>query len=130
MTVLKTLCANVVQSKKRELKCMDITIEKGIKIIIMEKYYEIKEKYPEYLLIFQNGDFWEMYTNDTTIASRVLDIDIKKQTYGHSPALLMIRFPYNELDTHLTKLIRFGSRVALCEQNKPTPPHNSDCNKY
>lgn len=96
----------------------------------MEKYYEIKEKYPEYLLIFQNGDFWEMYTNDATIASRVLDIDIKKQTYGHSPALLMIRFPYNELDTHLPKLIRFGSRVALWEQNKPTPPHNSDCNKY
>ncbi len=96
----------------------------------MEKYYEIKEKYPEYLLIFQNGDFWEMYANDATIASKVLDIDIKKQTYGHSPALLMIRFPYNELDTHLTKLIRSGSRVALCEQNKLTPPHNSDCNKY
>lgn len=130
MTILKTLCANVIQSKKRELNAQSITIEKGIKIIIMEKYYEIKEKYPEYLLIFQNGDFWEMYANDATIASKVLDIDIKKQTYGHSPALLMIRFPYNELDTHLTKLIRSGSRVALCEQNKLTPPHNSDCNKY
>ena len=58
----------------------------------MEKYYEIKEKHPDYLLIFRNADFWEMYANDATIASRVL-----------------------KLDNHLTKLIRSGIRVALCE---------------
>lgn len=53
--------------------------------------------------------------NDATIASKVLNIDIKKQTYGYSQTLLMIRFPCNELDNHLTKLIRSGIRVALCE---------------
>lgn len=81
----------------------------------MEKYYEIKEKHPDYLLIFRNVDVWEMYANDATIASRVLNIDIRKQTYGHGQTLLMIRFPCNELDNHLTKLIRSGIRVALCE---------------
>lgn len=81
----------------------------------MEKYYEIKEKHPDYLLILRNADFWEMYANDATIASKVLNIDIKKQTYGYSQTFPMIRFPCNELDNHLTKLIRSGIRVALCE---------------
>lgn len=81
----------------------------------MEGYYEIKEKHPDYLLIFRKADFCEMYANDAAIASKVLNIDIRKQTHGHGQTLLMIRFPCNELDNHLTKLIRSGIRVALCE---------------
>lgn len=81
----------------------------------MEKFYEIKEKHSDYLLIFRNADFCEIYANDATIASRVLNLDITKQAYGHDQTLLIIRFPCNELDNHITKLIRSEIRVALCE---------------
>ena len=79
----------------------------------MEKYYEIKEKHPDYLLIFRNADFWEMYANDATIASRVLNIDIRKQTHGHGQTLLMIRFPCNELDK--TEIMSDKTRELLTE---------------
>lgn len=81
----------------------------------MEGYYEIKEKHPDYLLIFRKADFCEMYENDATIASKVLNIDIKKHICGDSQTLMMIRFPCNELDNYLTKLILSGFRLALCE---------------
>lgn len=81
----------------------------------MEGYYEIKEKHPDYLLIFRKADFCEMYENDATIASKVLNIDIKKHICGDIQTLMMIRFPCNELDNYLTKLILSGIRLALCE---------------
>lgn len=81
----------------------------------MEGYYEIKEKHPDYLLFFRKADFCEMYENDATIASKVLNIDIKKHICGDSQTLMMIRFPCNELDNYLTKLILSGIRLALCE---------------
>lgn len=99
---------------------------RGLNLTIMEQsnvmehqYHNIKGKHPDYLLIFRNEDFWELYANDATVASRVLNIPVSEQVCGQGKKIWTVRFPCHELDTHLPKLIRFGSRVALCEQSKP-----------
>ena len=82
---------------------------------LMRQYNEIKTKYPDTLLLFRVGDFYETFNNDARKASKVLGIVLTKRSNGGSDDALA-GFPHHSLDTYLPKLIRAGLRVAVCDQ--------------
>ena len=82
---------------------------------LMRQYNEIKIKYPDTLLLFRVGDFYETFNDDARKASKVLGIILTKRSNGGSDDALA-GFPHHSLNTHLPKLIRAGLRVAVCDQ--------------
>ena len=81
---------------------------------ILEQYKELKEKHPDAVILFRCGDFYETYQEDAKTASKVLGITLTRRSSGERE--YMAGFPYPALDTYLTKLIRAGLRVAICDQ--------------
>ena len=84
---------------------------------MMEQFRKIKEQYPDALLLFRCGDFYETYSEDAIKASKVLNITLTRRNNGAStPSTEMAGFPFHALDTYLPKLVRSGMRVAICDQ--------------
>ncbi len=81
----------------------------------MQQYNSIKAKYPDALLLFRVGDFYETFGDDAIKASRILDIVLTKRNNG-SEQKELAGFPHHSLDTYLPKLVRAGLRVAICDQ--------------
>lgn len=82
----------------------------------MKQYYKIKQKYPDTILLFRMGDFYETFEDDAVITSKVLGITLTKRAHGAAGDVPLAGFPYHALDSYLPKLIRAGYRVAICEQ--------------
>lgn len=82
----------------------------------MKQYYKIKQKYPETILLFRMGDFYETFEEDAIITSKVLGITLTKRAHGVAGDVPLAGFPYHALDSYLPKLVRAGYRVAICEQ--------------
>ena len=82
---------------------------------LMSQYNRIKAKYPENILLFRVGDFYETFGSDAIIASKILDIVLTKRANGSSN-IELAGFPYHSLQTYLPKLVRSGNKVAICEQ--------------
>lgn len=84
----------------------------------MKQFFSFKEKFPDALLLFRCGDFYETYCEDAVEASRILGITLTKRNNGgvSSKPTEMAGFPHHALDTYLPKLIRAGRRVAICDQ--------------
>ena len=84
---------------------------------MMKQFFDFKAKYPEAVLLFRCGDFYETYCEDAVIASRILGITLTKRNNGAGvKGDEMAGFPHHALDTYLPKLIRAGKRVAICDQ--------------
>lgn len=83
---------------------------------LMRQYNAVKAKYPGALLLFRVGDFYETFGADAVTASRVLDIVLTKRANGSASEVELAGFPYHALDNYLTKLVRAGHRVAICDQ--------------
>ena len=83
---------------------------------MMKQFFDFKAKYPEALLLFRCGDFYETYCEDAIIASRILGITLTHRNNGYNKGDEMAGFPHHALDTYLPKLIRAGRRVAICDQ--------------
>ncbi|MBO4282316.1 MAG: DNA mismatch repair protein MutS [Bacteroidales bacterium] len=83
---------------------------------LMRQYYSFKAKYPEALLLFRVGDFYETYGEDAVKASGILGIVLTHRSNGASAGVEMAGFPYHALDTYLPKLVRSGLKVAICDQ--------------
>ena len=83
---------------------------------LMKQYNAIKAKYPDALLLFRVGDFYETFNQDAVNASRVLGIVLTKRANGAAATMDLAGFPYHALDTYLPKLVRAGMRVAICDQ--------------
>lgn len=81
----------------------------------MVQYNGIKAKYPNALLLFRVGDFYETFGNDAIKSSQILGITLTKRANGSSNPELA-GFPHHSLDTYLPKLVRAGHRVAICDQ--------------
>ncbi|MBL56511.1 MAG: DNA mismatch repair protein MutS [Flavobacteriales bacterium] len=81
----------------------------------MRQYNEIKLKYPDAMLLFRVGDFYETFNEDARKASKILGIVLTKRANGSSDDALA-GFPHHSLDTYLPKLVRAGIRVAVCDQ--------------
>lgn len=83
---------------------------------MMRQFFEMKRKHPEALLLFRCGDFYETYCEDAIEASRLLGITLTRRNNGAASGAEMAGFPHHALDTYLSKLVRCGKRVAICEQ--------------
>lgn len=82
----------------------------------MKQYYKIKQKYPDTILLFRMGDFYETFEDDAVITSKVLGITLTKRAHGAAGDVPLAGFPHHALDSYLPKLVRAGYRVAICEQ--------------
>ena len=82
----------------------------------MKQYNTIKAKYPDALLLFRVGDFYETFGEDAVKASGILGIVLTKRANGAASYVDLAGFPHHSLDTYLPKLVRAGQRVAICDQ--------------
>ena len=82
----------------------------------MKQYNAIKVKYPDALLLFRVGDFYETFGSDAVKASKILDIILTKRGAGSESETELAGFPHHSLNTYLPKLVRAGERVAICDQ--------------
>ena len=82
----------------------------------MGQYKSIKAKYPDAILLFRVGDFYETFNQDAVITSKVLGIVLTKRANGAASYVDLAGFPHHSLDAYLPKLVRAGYRVAICDQ--------------
>lgn len=82
----------------------------------MKQYNAIKAKYPDALLLFRVGDFYETFGSDAVRASKILDIILTKRGAGSETETELAGFPHHSLNTYLPKLVKAGCRVAICDQ--------------
>ena len=80
---------------------------------LMQQWKEIKAQYPDALLLFRVGDFYEAYKEDAEQASKILGITLCRRGKAY---FNFCGFPFHALDTYLPKLVRAGKRVAICDQ--------------
>ncbi|WP_018630037.1 DNA mismatch repair protein MutS [Niabella aurantiaca] len=83
---------------------------------LMQQHKAIKQKYPDAVLLFRVGDFYETFGQEAVIASQVLGITLTKRNNGAAASLDLAGFPHHSLDTYLHKLVKAGYRVAICDQ--------------
>lgn len=83
---------------------------------LMKQHNAIKAKYPDALLLFRVGDFYETFGEDAIKASGILGIVLTKRANGYASHIELAGFPYHALDTYLPKLVKAGLRVAICDQ--------------
>lgn len=81
----------------------------------LKQFYEFKEKYPDAVLLFRAGDYYEAYEQDAKRASAILGVTIHR-TSKNGEETDWIGFPHHSLDIYLPKLVRHGCRVAICDQ--------------
>ena len=82
----------------------------------MKQYNAIKAKYPDALLLFRVGDFYETFGSDAVKAAKILDIILTKRGAGSQSETELAGFPHHSLNTYLPKLVKAGARVAICDQ--------------
>ena len=83
---------------------------------LMQQHRAIKQKYPDAILLFRVGDFYETFGEDAVHSSAVLGITLTKRNNGAASSLELAGFPHHALDTYLHKLVKAGYRVAICDQ--------------
>ena len=83
---------------------------------MMKQYFAFKAEYPEAVLLFRCGDFYETYGDDALTASKVLGIVLTKRSSATPGAIPMAGFPHHSLETYLPRLVRAGYKVAVCDQ--------------
>ena len=82
----------------------------------MKQYNQIKAKYPDALLLFRVGDFYETFGEDAVKAAKILGIILTKRGAGSTSETELAGFPHHSLNTYLPKLVKAGCRVAICDQ--------------
>lgn len=82
----------------------------------MQQHRAIKQRYPDAILLFRVGDFYETFGEDAIHASQVLGITLTKRNNGAAASSELAGFPHHALDTYLHKLVKAGFRVAICDQ--------------
>ncbi|MFN3133974.1 MAG: DNA mismatch repair protein MutS [Candidatus Kryptonium sp.] len=82
----------------------------------MRQYRKIKAQYPDAIVLFRMGDFYETFEEDAKITAKVLGIALTKRANGAAADVPLAGFPHHALDTYLPKLVKAGYKVAICEQ--------------
>ena len=83
---------------------------------MMKQFLDVKAEHPDTVILFRCGDFYETYSTDAIESSAILGITLTKRANGKGKSIEMAGFPYHALDNYLSKLVRAGKRVAICEQ--------------
>lgn len=92
-----------------ELKIEDLTP-------MMQKYLETKQEYPDCILFYRLGDFYEMFFEDALTASRELEITLTGKSCGLEERAPMCGVPYHAVQQYISRLLKKGYKVAICEQ--------------
>ncbi len=90
--------------------------QKAAETPLMQQHNAIKAKYPDAILLFRVGDFYETFGGDAIIAAKVLGITLTKRNNGSASENELAGFPHHAMDTYLHKLVKAGYRVAICDQ--------------
>ena len=83
---------------------------------MLKQYFEIKAQYPEAILLYRVGDFYETYGDDALKASRLLGIVLTRKSSGGGSFIEMAGIPYHAIDNYLPRLVQAGCKVAVCDQ--------------
>lgn len=83
---------------------------------MMRQFNDAKKKYPNEILFFRMGDFYEMMFDDAIVASKILDITLTKRGKGTKSEAPMCGIPFHAAEAYIAKLVKHGHRVAICEQ--------------
>jgi DNA mismatch repair protein MutS len=83
---------------------------------MMRQYLEIKSGYPDAILLFRMGDFYEMFLDDALLASQILDIALTSRNKGSGDEIPFCGVPFHSISPYIAKLIEAGHKVAVCEQ--------------
>ncbi|MDR1417448.1 MAG: DNA mismatch repair protein MutS [Prevotellaceae bacterium] len=83
---------------------------------MMKQFYTFKAKYPDAMLLFRVGDFYETFGEDAIKSSEILGITLTRRANGTASFVELAGFPYHAIETYLPKLVRAGQRVAVCDQ--------------
>lgn len=86
---------------------------------MMKQYLEIKARYPECLLFYRMGDFYELFMEDAFVGAQILNITLTHKRGGKDGNIPMAGIPYHAVDSYLQKLVKAGYKVAICEQLSP-----------
>jgi len=114
---LLTFSKNVFLKSKIVLQRNAIDLSKVKKVTpLMKQYNAIKAKYPDALLLFRVGDFYETFGEDAKKAAAILDIVLTKRGAGSETETALAGFPHHSINTYLPKLVKAGYRVAICDQ--------------
>ncbi|MGD8928764.1 MAG: DNA mismatch repair protein MutS, partial [Lysobacterales bacterium] len=89
---------------------------------LMQQYFGIKSEFPDTLLLFRMGDFYELFYDDARRAAKLLDITLTTRGESGGAPIPMAGVPHHALDNYLSRLVRLGESAAICEQvSEPTP---------
>ena len=83
---------------------------------LIKQFFEVKAQHPEAILLYRVGDFYETYSDDAVTAARVLGLVQTKKSNGDKGPIAMAGFPHHAIENYLTKLVRAGFKVAICDQ--------------
>ena len=83
---------------------------------MMKQYFEIKKKYPDTILMYRLGDFYEMFFDDAKVASRELELVLTGRDCGQEERAPMCGIPFHSADSYIARLVQRGYKVAICEQ--------------
>jgi len=87
-----------------------------VKTPMMQQYFKVKAKYPEAMILFRVGDFYETFSEDAIKASKILGIVLTRRANGSAKYVELAGFPHHSIDVYLPKLVRAGYKVAICDQ--------------
>ncbi|NIO03600.1 MAG: DNA mismatch repair protein MutS [Proteobacteria bacterium] len=85
---------------------------------MIEQYLRVKSEYPDAILFYRMGDFYEMFFEDAKVASRELEITLTSRNKGNEESAPLCGVPYHAADSYIAKLIERGYKVAICEQTE------------
>ena len=83
---------------------------------MMRQYLAIKAEYPDMLVFYRMGDFYELFFDDAKRAAELLDISLTKRGASAGEPIPMAGVPYHAVDNYLSRLVQMGESVAICEQ--------------
>lgn len=86
---------------------------------MMKQYMDIRKQYPDCLLFYRMGDFYELFLEDAYTGARILNITLTGKSNGSYEKIPMAGVPYHAVDAYLLKLVKAGYKVAICEQLSP-----------
>ena len=85
---------------------------------MMKQYFEIKKNYPDTILFFRLGDFYEMFFEDAKTASKELELVLTGRDCGQQERAPMCGVPFHSADSYIARLVSKGYKVAICEQTE------------
>ena len=83
---------------------------------MMQQYLQIKAEYPDILLFYRMGDFYELFYDDARRAAELLDITLTRRGQSAGEPIPMAGVPYHAVESYLARLVRLGQSIAICEQ--------------